>query len=186
MKLITPSLEHLDSYIECLKRGWNPISLDESQVPFEREISEINADSTKFLKKVLNFTGLGDRLNLEDGTTAERLPSFTRWMWDGEICGRIQFRWQSNTVELPPFCLGHIGYGVAQWKRKRGYATLALKFLIEEIKYCGLPYVELTTSQDNLSSQKVIFANGGEFVEDFKKLEMHGGAMGKRFRIYLT
>ena len=61
-----------------------------------------------------------------DGTTVPRLPGYLKWMWDGEFCGVIGFRWQPGTEALPPTCLGHIGYAVVPWKRGRGYATAAL------------------------------------------------------------
>jgi predicted acetyltransferase len=40
-------------------------------------------------------------------------------MWDGDFAGAINLRWQPGTAELPPHCLGHIGYGVVPWKRGR-------------------------------------------------------------------
>jgi predicted acetyltransferase len=186
MKLVKPSVEYLDSYLECLRRGWNPMSLKESLVSYEKEIADINADSTKFFKQILNITGGGEPVKMDDGTFVERLPSITWWLWDGEFCGRIQFRWQHNTVELPPYCLGHIGYGVVPWKRNRGYAKIALLLMLNEIKYCGLPYVELTTDVENEVSQKVILKCGGQLIGEFEKLPSNGGGKGKRFRIYLT
>jgi len=185
MKLVKPSVEYLDSYLGCLRRGWNPMSLKESLVSYEKEIADINADSTKFFKQILNITGGGEPFKMDDGTFVERLPSITWWLWDGEFCGRIQFRWQHNTVELPPYCLGHIGYGVVPWKRNKGYAKQALQLMLDEIKYCGLPYVELTTDVENEVSQKVILKCGGQLIGEFDKLPSNGGGKGKRFRIYL-
>ena len=186
VKLVKPSVEYLDSYLGCLRRGWNPMSLEESQVSYEKEIADINADATKFFKQILNITGGGEPFKMDDGTFVERLPSITWWLWDGEFCGRIQFRWQHNTVELPPYCLGHIGYGVVPWKRNKGYAKKALQLMLNEIKYCGLPYVELTTDIENEVSQKVILKCGGQLIEEFEKLPSNGAGKGKRFRIYLT
>ena len=94
-----------------------------------------------------------------------------RWLWDGEFCGQIGFRWQPGTEALPPHCLGHIGYAVVPWKRQRGYATRALALLLPEVRKEGLAYVELTTDPDNLPSQKVITGNGGVLVERFAKEE---------------
>jgi len=184
MKLVKPSVEYLDSYLGCLRRGWNPMSLEESQVSYEKEIADINADAPKFFKQILNITGGGEPFKMNDGTFVERLPSITWWMWDGEFCGRIQFRWQHSTVELPPHCLGHIGYGVVPWKRNKGYAKQALHLMLDEIKFCGLPYVELTTDIENEISQKVILKCGGQLIGEFEKLPSNGGGNGKRFRIY--
>jgi|GEM_PF-3801079 len=49
----------------------------------------------------------------------------------------------------------------------------------------GLAYVELTTQADNVVSQRVIEANGGEMIERFHKSRAHGGAKSFRFRILL-
>ena len=106
-------------------------------------------------------------------------------MWDGEFCGTIGFRWQRGMVELPPHCLGHIGYSVVPWKRRRGHATRALGLILPLARAEGLPYVELTTDADNRASRKVIEANGGVLVERFNKLAVYGGAVSLRYRIRL-
>jgi len=184
MKLVKPSVKYLESYQDCLRRGWNPVRLVESSAPLSNEIIEISNDVTKFFKQTFNITGGGEPVKMADGTLVERLPSITWWLWDGEFCGRIQFRWQHGTVELPPYCLGHIGYGVVPWKRNKGYATTALQLMLDEVKFCGLPYVELTTDIENEVSQKVILKCGGQFIGDFEKLPSNGGGKGRRFRIY--
>jgi len=79
----------------------------------------------------------------------------------------------------------HIGYAVVPWKAGRGYAKLALKLMLERAREEGLPYVEITTDPDNLASQRVIEANGGVFVECFRKLPQYGDKDGLRFRIVL-
>ena len=45
--------------------------------------------------------------------------------------------------------------------------------------------MELTTQVDNIASQRVIEANGGEVVERFYKSQVHGGAESFRYRISL-
>jgi predicted acetyltransferase len=105
-------------------------------------------------------------------------------MWDGEFCGQIGFRWQPGTAELPPYCLGHIGYAVVPWKRGRGYATKALALLLPQTRLEGLPYVEITTDESNSASRHVIEANGGRLVGRFDKPADYGGAPSLRYRIY--
>jgi predicted acetyltransferase len=107
-------------------------------------------------------------------------------MWDGAFCGSIGFRWQPGTTDLPPYCLGHIGYSVVSWKRRQGYATGALALLLPEAKAEGLAFVEITTDADNVASQRVITSNGGQLVERFNKPAAYGGAPSLRFRIQLT
>ena len=100
-------------------------------------------------------------------------------------CGEINIRWQVGTTDLPPHCLGHIGYEVFSWKRNKGYASEALRQVLPEAIKLGMPFVELTTDVDNLPSQKVIRNNGGVLHEKFVKPAVHGGTDGLRIRIYL-
>jgi predicted acetyltransferase len=104
-------------------------------------------------------------------------------MWDGELCGSVGFRWQPGTAALPAHVLGHVGYAVVPWKRRRGYATRALTLILDDVRAEGLPYVELTADADNLPSQQVITANGGVLVECFRKVPAYGGGEALRFRI---
>jgi predicted acetyltransferase len=106
-------------------------------------------------------------------------------MWDGEFCGSIGFRWQRGTSGLPPYVLGHIGYGVVPWKQRRGYATRGLGLMLEHARAEGLDYVELTTDPANEASRKVMLANGAVLVERFTKTDHHGGGESLRFRIDL-
>jgi predicted acetyltransferase len=129
--------------------------------------------------------GKGAPIRLPDGSEVERLPGFHRWLWDGEFCGVIGFRWQPGTADLPAHVLGHIGYGVVAWKRGRGYASRALGLLLPEAAAMGLPWVELTTDADNVPSQKVILNNGGYLVERFNKPSVYGGTESLRYRIDL-
>jgi predicted acetyltransferase len=104
-------------------------------------------------------------------------------MWDGEFCGRIQLRWQPGTESLPPYCLGHIGYSVVPWKQGRGYATRALRALLDEAAAEGLRYVEITTDPDNVPSQRVIERNGGVLFEEFIAPEALGSGRKLRYRV---
>ena len=121
---------------------------------------------------------------LPDGSTVRRLPGFNLWMWDGEFCGRIGFRWQPGTEDLPAHCLGHIGYTVVPWKRRLSYATRALGAILPDAWAEGLRYVEITTDPDNVASQRVIERNGGVLVDEFLTVPALGGTLKRRYRIY--
>ncbi len=83
-------------------------------------------------------------------------------------------------------CLGHVGYSVVPWKRRRGYATRALQLLLPQAGEEGLTYVELTTDTGNIASRRVIEANGGTLVEQFHKPAAYGGTESLRFRILVA
>jgi predicted acetyltransferase len=127
----------------------------------------------------------GGPITLADGSQVARLPGFRLWMWDGEFCGSIGFRWQPGTSALPAHVLGHIGYAVVPWKQRLGYGTRALALMLAEARKEGLAYVEITSDTDNVPSQKVIVANGGVEVERFDKPGALGGKPSIRYRIAL-
>ena len=183
LELVGPASEHLAGYIAALKTGWSPNTLRPEVA--QEQLQAIEADSRRFLAELDDREGKLPPIQLPDGSKVPRLPGFYRWMWDGEFVGSISFRWQPGTAALPPTCLGHIGYNVVPWKQRRGYATEALRLLIPEIRFAGLPYVELTADVDNVPSQRVIAANGGVFQERFVKPSAFGGLSSFRFRIYL-
>ena len=185
MQLVRPGSQHLASYVAALERGWS--ADNERGVEAAREeLSRIQADAAAFLASMEDREAKGPPVTLPDGSAAERLPSFRRWLWDAEFCGSIGLRWQSGTPALPPHCLGHIGYGVVPWKQYRGYAKAALRLILPEAKAVGLPYVEITTDPDNIASQRVIKASGGIFIEHFIKPQQFGCKPGLRFRIMFT
>ena len=185
MRLVWPAPEHLDSYAAALKAGWGPNNVRVVESARD-ELAMISADPTAFLSSLDLRDSSGVTVTLPDGRKVPRLPGFRKWLWDGEFCGSIGFRWQTGTEALPDYCLGHIGYSVVPWKRNRGYATEALRQLLPEAKALGMKYVELTTEPGNPESQKVITANGGVMIGEFVKPAVYGGGPGLRFRILLS
>lgn len=183
MQLVFPSDEYLASYVRALEQGWSPDTLRPEAG--QEELAAIRLDPADFLRHQLDRDPRGRTIILPDGSEVPRLPGYRKWMWDGEFCGVIGFRWQPGTAELPPYCPGHIGFSVVPWKRRKGYATRALQMLLPEAKAEGLPYVELTTAADNVGSQRVIQKNGGRLVERFFKQATHAGAESLRFLIPL-
>ena len=184
MELVWPAAQYLSGYIHALKQGWSPDNLRPQAA--SEELARIAQDSIRFLSEQVDREAKGPPVILPDGSTVPRLPGYTQWMWDGEFCGAIGLRWQPDTTQLPPYCLGHIGYSVVPWKRQRGYATRALQLLLPQARSEGLAYVELTSDADNIASQRVIEANGGELIERFNKSVEYGTAESLRFRILLA
>lgn len=179
MELIEPRKELLPQLLDAI--GRSPIDDEVDRFMTEREVARITNDPEGYLA---SLRGVGT-LEFPNGTVVPLLPSITRWIWDGELAGAINFRWQPGTTELPPTCLGHIGYEVFEWKRRRGYATAALGMMLDLVRPLGIPYVTLTTNLDNEASQKVISANGGLLVRTFQKLPEHGSGEAYEWRITL-
>jgi predicted acetyltransferase len=184
VELVEPTLAHLPQYVEALKRGWHGDNTRGADA-IKDDLVAIEEDAARFVALQTDLEAKGPGFTLPDGTVVPRIPGYRRWIWDGEFCGIIGFRWQDGTHELPPTCLGHIGYSVVPWKRRRGYATAALGMILRDAPKRGLKYVEITTDPDNLGSQRVIVANGGVLHERFTKTAHHGGTEGLRYRIHL-
>lgn len=184
MRLVWPSREFLPSYVMALERGWSPRS-DGDRARIAQELAAILLDADAFLAGTVDREAIGAPVPLPDGSTVARLPSYSRWLWDGEFCGVISLRWQQGTTDLPPVSLGHIGYAVVPWKQRLGYATRALREFLPDARAEGLAFVEVTTDPSNLASQRVIEANGGVLHERFVKPAPFGGGDGLRYRIVL-
>jgi predicted acetyltransferase len=181
MKLVWPAAEYLPGYVYALEQGWSPDNLrPEASVEL---LERIAVDPERFLREQVDREAKGPPVTLPDGTKVRRLPGYVRWTWDGEFCGSIGFRWDPGTNELPPYCLGHIGYSVVPWKRRRGYATQALRLLLPQTWQEGLAYIEIVADVDNIPSQRVIEANGGVLIERFVKSDLHGGKASLRYRV---
>lgn len=183
MTLVWPAPQYLPGYVAALERGWSPDNLRPAVAP--EELKRIAADPGAFLASLVDKEAAGVPIVLPDGTTVPRLPGYCRWLWDGDFCGSIGFRWQPGTEALPPYCLGHIGYSVVPWKRRRGYATRALREMLGDARAAGLRYVEIDTTPDNVASRHVIEANGGTLVEEFITVEALGRKPELRYHVYL-
>ncbi len=187
--LVTPAHTHLPQFVQALQRGWSPNN--ERPEASAEMLQQIADDANAFLALTDNRAGGGPPVNMPDGSQVERLPSISRWIWaeagdEAGFAGTIQLRWQQGTATLPPYCLGHIGYGVVPWKQRRGYASQALALILTEARALGLPYVEITTDPQNLASQKVIESNGGVLFEHFVKPPQFGSKPALRYRIALS
>jgi predicted acetyltransferase len=185
MELVTPTLDHLPGLVAALEQGWSP-SNERREEAIRDELAQIAKDPAEYVALQTDIEAKGPPIRLPDGSAVPRIPGYRRWLWDGEFCGIIGLRWMNGTHDLPPTCLGHIGYSIVPWKQRRGYGTAALAMILRDVPNRGLEYVELTTDPDNIGSQKVIVANGGVLVERFLKAAQYGGKPGLRYRIDVT
>ena len=184
IRLVRPAPAYLPAYRAALERGWSPDNI-QPEATARAHLDAIAADSAAFLGSLDDPEGKGPPVRLPDGSLVPRIPGFKRWIWDGDFCGSVGLRWQEGRSALPSHVLGHIGFAIVPWKRRRGYATLALGAMLELARAQGLDHVELTTDPENLASQGVIVKCGGVLVERFRKSAAYGGVEALRFRIAL-
>lgn len=152
--LLRPSLDWLPFYEDALARGWSP---NTDQDVSKEQLLQLRRDPARFLHDLYN----SPTVRLPDGREVPRLPSHDFWISDGEFCGRIGFRFQPGTEDLQPPSYGHIGYAIVPWKRRRGYATQALRLILPVARQEGFSRVQITCDDDNEGSRKVILANDG-------------------------
>jgi predicted acetyltransferase len=153
--LALPSRDLLPGYEKALEGGWSPNNLRDVSA---EELAALRADPERFLADQNDQDGT---VALGDGRVVPRLPFRKFWISDGDFCGVISFRHQPGTEELPPHCSGHVGFAIVPWKRRRGYATEALRRILPVARGAGMRRVLVTCEAANEPSRKTILANGG-------------------------
>lgn len=173
LELRRASRDLLPDYVRALTRGWSADNIRGAAAASD-ELGAIARDADAFVASLYDRAAQGAPIAMPDGSRVPRLPGYRLWLWDGDFCGSIGFRWQTGTTALPSYVLGHIGYAVVPWKQRRGYATRALALMLPQARAEGLAHVDITTDPENLASQKVILANGGRLVGPFHRVPSCG------------
>lgn len=86
-----------------------------------------------------------------------------RWIVEGgRVIGGIALR-HGDGDEV--WSTGHIGYGIRPSARGRGFATWALRRILEEARSQGMGQIWVVCALDNVASMKTIERCGGVFAE---------------------
>ena len=86
---------------------------------------------------------------------------------DDKIVGFLQLRSMPTKSEIMPESFeSHIYYEINETERGKGYATEALKIILNEIRNKGLEGIILTVSKNNIASEKVILKNNGILIDE--------------------
>ncbi len=146
IRLVLPSEKFAESFFEAMvefaKEG-NP------QIP----PGMTQADFPAYLQR-LHDQSMGK--NLKEG----HVPSKEFWIADADgFAGRIILG--LAYIPSPSRCGHHVGYAVRHTKRRKSYATQALRLLLNEAISLHIYQLMPTCAASNLASRKVIERNGG-------------------------
>jgi predicted acetyltransferase len=162
LRLMPPSLASVAGYAAALEAGWSP---DNERDVSSEELDAIRRDAAEFICQLAPQDGFR---TLPSGARVPWLPGKVFWLDDGEFCGTINLRYAPGTERLPAHINGHVGYAVVPWKRRRGYATEALRLLLPVAREVGLRRLQITCDEDNEPSRRVIAAKGGVFERRYR------------------
>lgn len=104
---------------------------------------------------------------IEHGLNTKLVPStYYLILSDDEVVGTICMRYHL-TKDLEEFG-GHIGYSIKPSARRKGYATEALRLMLELYKD-KYDEILIMCEDDNIASNKTILANGGILINQIEK-----------------
>ncbi len=150
IKLIKPSIEYRDTFIEGLKEykqegGFPTVDSEERRIHFKEYVERLGREFKE---------GYGD---------TEKIHLEHLWLVDRDTyIGTLLLRHQLNEDLLN--IGGNITYEIRPTQRNKGYGKKILELALPEAKSRGLEKVLVTCDEDNIASKKIIELNGG--IED--------------------
>lgn len=149
LKLIEPSLEYRDEYLDMINEWSNT---GERMIPFILRFDCSNFDS--FLEEIHKL-----KTNRDLGENKVNSSTFLLVNNEGRVLGATNIRHELNEQLLKMG--GHIGYGIRPSERKKGYASQLLSLALEKARSLEIRRVLVTCDKDNFGSARTILRNNG-------------------------
>lgn len=163
IRLETPDVRYRESLLEAMRE-------------LKAEGAPVSIRATETVEAyVARLSAFSDASKLPPGY----VPSTEFWIVDEDgYAGRISLRhfFNEHLAQIG----GHVGYAVRPSKRGRGYATQALRLVIQEARAMGLERLLVTCDDVNLPSRRVIEKNGGVLQD---RVEREGEPAALRYWI---
>lgn len=162
IELKRPSIEYLNS-IQEYKMIFNERENSLAGGSFLNEYDDLTK-WLDFIKKLENKATTPNHLS----------PAYAYILVDittNTVIGMCDFRLELCNDYLRQFG-GNIGYSIHPDYRQKGYGTLQLKLLLNEINSLGFSKILVTCDADNEGSRKIIENNNGKF-ESFVTEDEH-------------
>ncbi|MDO8594492.1 MAG: GNAT family N-acetyltransferase [bacterium] len=154
MKLILPSTEYKESFLEALEEFRGVARKQDVENSLVKRYSE-SADFDAFITKL---RGEMEGKFLPEGY----VPHTVYWLVDGEkFIGWLDIR--HRLTEHLREIGGNIGYAIRPTERGKGYGTAILKLALPKARELGIMKIRITCNADNIASAKIIEKNGGVF-----------------------
>lgn len=154
IKLIKPSKEFFNQLKE-LKQDF--INNNESRIQGSGSLDKYeNLD--EWLKSINE---------IEQGLNSKLVPTtYYLILSDDEVVGTISIR-HYLTKDLEEFG-GHVGYSIKPSSRRKGFATEALRLILELYKN-RYDEILIMCEDDNIASNRTVLANGGILINKIEK-----------------
>ena len=177
MKLVIPSVEFKESFIEAVREFQACDASDlRTRHYHSMSIPELENDFESYLGKL-------EKMALGEGLPTGWVPATTYWLVDdATFIGSVNIRHRLTEHLLA--IGGHIGYDIRPSMRNRGYGSEILRLALTKTKALGIERALVTCNATNEGSRKIIEKNGGVF--ESQELDSESGEEKLRYWIDLS
>ncbi len=172
MKLVLPSIEYKESFLEALEEFRKTQTQD-----IENSLVKRYGESADFDAFITKLRGEMEGKFLPEGY----VPHTVFWLTHcGKFIGwlNIRHRLNNHLEEVG----GHIGYAIRPSERGKGYGNKILELALPKARELGITDVRITCNADNIRSAKIIEKNGGVFENTATTSD---GIVRRRYWIHL-